>query len=91
MFKDPTFLALLSYLAGHAVQYLTTRTLHIPAAVVAKDPTLGTVNDLTSVVGAIAQTAVASEIANQLPAAVAAAPATASISTVTPIPPASGS
>ncbi len=66
MFKDPNILALFAYLAGHAVQFLTTRTLHIPAAVVAKNPALGVINSLEDSITPIAEAAVSAAIAKKL-------------------------
>lgn len=66
MLKDPNVLALVAYLAGHAVQYLTTRTLRIPAATVAKTPALGVVNTLEDALGPIVQAAVGAALANQV-------------------------
>ena len=66
MFKDPNILALIAYLAGHAVQYLTTRTLRIPAAAVAKTPALGVVNALEDSITPIAEAAVSAAIAKKL-------------------------
>lgn len=66
MLKDPNVLALLAYLAGHAVQYLTTRTLRIPATTVAKTPALGVINTLEDAVAPIAQAAVNAAILKQI-------------------------
>ncbi len=66
MFKDPNILALFAYLAGHAVQYLTTRTLRIPASAVAKTPALGVVNSLEDTIAPIAEAAVSAAIAKKL-------------------------
>lgn len=70
MFKDPNILALFAYLAGHAVQYLTTHTLRIPAAAVAKTPALGAINSLEDQIAPIAEAAVSAAIAKQLGIAV---------------------
>jgi len=66
VFKDPNVLALIAYIAGHAVQYITTRTLHIPAATVAKIPALGIVNSLEDSITPIAEAAVSAAIAKKL-------------------------
>ncbi|MCW3097973.1 MAG: hypothetical protein JWL77_3591 [Chthonomonadaceae bacterium] len=66
MFKDPNILALFAYLAGHAIQYLTTHTLRIPAATVAKTPALGVVNSLEEHIAPIAEAAVSAAIAKKL-------------------------
>ena len=66
MFKDPMFLALASYLAGHVVHYLVSRPLHIPAAAVAKTPALGVINALEESLGPAAEAAVNAAIARKL-------------------------
>ena len=66
MFKDPAVTALLAYLAGHAVHYLLTRPLRVPAAVVAKTPVLATVNALEDSFGPAAEAAVNAAIAKKL-------------------------
>ena len=66
MLKDPNVLALIAYLAGHAVQYLTTRPLRIPATTVAKTPTLGVINGLEDAVAPIVQAAVNAAILKQI-------------------------
>ena len=66
MFKDPNILALFAYLAGHVVQYITTRTLRIPAAAVAKTPALGIINSLEDSITPIAEAAVSAAIARKL-------------------------
>jgi len=66
MFKDPNILALFAYLIGHAVQYFTTRSLHIPAAVAAKTPALGIINSLEASITPLAEAAVSAAIAKRL-------------------------
>jgi hypothetical protein len=66
VFKDPNILALFAYLAGHAVHYLISRPLRIPAAVVAKTPALAAVNTLEDVLAPIAQAAVNAAILKQI-------------------------
>ena len=66
MLKDPNFLALFAYFAGHAVHYMLTRPLHIPAAAVAKTPALGTINALEASFGPAAEAAVNAAIQKKL-------------------------
>ena len=70
MFKDPNFLALFAYLAGHVVHYLLSRPLHVPAAVLAKAPALGVINSLEDSLGPAAEAAVNAAIAKKLGIAV---------------------
>jgi len=66
VFKDPNIIALISYLAGHAVHYLVSRPLRIPEVAIAKTPALGAVNALEDAVGPIAEAAVNAAIAKKL-------------------------
>ena len=66
MFKDPNILALIAYLAGHAVQYLMTRTLRIPTATVAQTPFPGIINSLEDQIAPIAEAAVNAAILKQI-------------------------
>lgn len=66
MFKDPTLMAFLGYIAGHIVNYALSRPLRIPATVVAKTPALGVVNSLEDSLGPAAEAAVNAAIAKKL-------------------------
>lgn len=72
MFKDPNVLALFAYLAGHAVHYLLSRPLRIPAAAIAKTPALATVNTLEDVLAPAAEDAMNKAIMKKLGVAVPA-------------------
>lgn len=66
MFKDPNFLALFSYLAGHVVHFMLTRPLRVPAAIAAKQPLLAQVNALEDQLAPVAEAAVNAAIAKKV-------------------------